>query len=106
MIYENEIEAIRGHTERMEDWVNNEVSKIVQDQSMGVVASILMNLGTSMLAKSVILAKDSEHKERIMEIIIKVLKVKIMEGEAAVESLVAVEKAMSTNFMPPSNTKH
>ena len=106
MMYEKEIETIRENTERLEDWVNNEIAKIVEGQNMGVIASILMNLGTSMLAKTVILAKDSEHKEHILEVIIKVLKVKIMEGEAAVESLVAVEKAMSTNFMPPSNTKH
>ena len=61
----------------------------------GVAAYVLINIGTTMLAKAIVLVRP-EHKDTVIAAIANAMSLKVREGEAAVESLMAIDKAMST----------
>lgn len=93
MSIENDLRVISNHCEDMEERMNKELQTIMENHGKGVLANVLVNLGTSLLAKAVILTRE-EHKDVIIQAISHAMAVKVSEGEAAVETLMAIDKAM------------
>lgn len=106
MSMQDDIRAVERHSDDMEEWLNYRLRQIVEANNVGVAASVLMNLGTTMLAKAIILARDKERKIDVIQIIGKVLNAKVEEGEAAVQSLQAIEKAMHFTYGPDNGIRH
>lgn len=104
MSIEEDLEHIGRICEEMETRLSKEMAEIINEHGRGIAANVLINIGTTMLAKAIILVKP-EHKETVITAIAHGMSTKVREGEAAVESLMAIGKAMGSTCRPPP-TKH
>jgi len=86
------MEMIKTICESMESNINKKMQSVVNQYDTLVAMNILVNVGTSILAKALILAQDDHLKLR--KVLIDVIDGKVEEGRAAVNSLVAISKAM------------
>ena len=100
MSIEEDLRAIAEICHGMEMRLNDELRSIIEEHDRGVAANVLINIGTTMLAKSVVLVK-AEHRAIVFEAVVTALNSKIKEGDAAVESLMAIGKAMGSTCRPP-----
>lgn len=100
MSIEEDIKAIQQVCTEMEERLNREIRSILEEHNKGVAANVLINIGTTMLAKAVILVRD-EHRNMVYDVVVSALNSKIREGDAAVESLMAIGKAMGDTCQPP-----
>ena len=93
------VEKICESTERR---INETLRDAIEQYDIGVAMSVLINVGTSMIAKAVIIAGDDG--PQIEGIIQHITDEKIKEARAAVFSLMAIHKAMDE--MPPREKRH
>lgn len=105
MNLEEDIEIIQQICMEMEERLNNELRMILNKHGKGIATNVLINIGTSMLAKSIILVRE-EHRAMVYEVVVSSLNEKIKEGDAAVESLMAIGRAMGSTCQPYPPTKH
>lgn len=104
MSIEEDLKNIGRICEEMETRLSKEMAEIIEEHGRGVAANVLINIGTTMVAKAMILVKP-EHKDTVAAAIAHGITTKIKEGEAAVQSLMAIGKAMGSTCRPPP-TKH
>ena len=88
-----EIDAIQKISESMELYVNDTLKDVLEQYNMDVALNVLMNVSTSMLAKSLILTHP-EGRVHLRRIADSIVSMKVGEGHAAVESVIAINKAM------------
>jgi len=94
---DDEIEIIKGICERMEEELNTHMREVLDEHAMSVAINVMVNLGTTMLAKALIMVRP-ELRPHIQMVAYKAVDDKIDEGHAAVESLMAIGKAKGGGF--------
>lgn len=88
-----DLDAIQKISESMELRTNDTMKDVLEQYNMTVAINVLINVATSMLAKALIMT-PTEDRDHIGEIAVRIVQLKVNEGHAAVESLVAINKAM------------
>lgn len=88
-----EIDAIQKISESMEIRTNETMKDVLEQYDMNVAINVLINVATSMLAKGLIMT-DPHRRDHLAEIAFRITELKVDEGHAAVESLMAINKAM------------
>ena len=96
------IAAVEKICESTERRINETLKDVLEQYDIGVAMSVLINVGTSMLAKAVILAGDDGPQVKV--IAEHITEEKVKEAKAAVVSLMAIHKAMDE--MPPREKRH
>ena len=86
-------EAIQKISESMEMRVNETIKDVIDQYDLNVALNVLVNVATSMLAKAMIMT-EHHRREHLQEIALRITQMKVEEGHAAVESMVAIGKAM------------
>jgi hypothetical protein len=90
---DREIDAVEKIAVAMDMRINDTMKDTVEQYDVGVAVNVLIQVATSMLAKAVIMTKH-EHQAELAKVIAVMVRAKVVEGNAAVESMVAIEKAM------------
>ena len=88
-----EIDAIQKISESLEIRISQTFKEVMEQYDEGVALNVLINVGTSMLAKGLIMT-DPSNRDNIENIAFRITQMKVEEGHAAVESLMAISKAM------------
>jgi len=86
-------EAIQKISESMEIRVSQTLKDVMEQYDEGVALNVLINVSTSMLAKALIMT-DPSNRDNVENIAFRIVQMKVDEGHAAVESLMAISKAM------------
>jgi hypothetical protein len=89
-----EIKAIKKVSESMEIGNNEVMKSIIERYSPEIAINVMINVATSMLAKALVMT-DPSNREHLEKIVIKLTQMKVDEGHAAVESVMAIGRAMS-----------
>lgn len=87
------IDAIQKISESLEIKVSITLKDAIEQYDESVAMNVLINVGTSMLAKALIMT-DPANRDNIENIAFRITQMKVEEGHAAVESLMAIGKAM------------
>ena len=90
---ENEIDEIKNICEQLEHHYNGFMKEVLEEHDIGVASNVLINVGTSMLAKALLMVQP-ELRGAVQYIAYKAVDEKIEEGHAAIHSLIAISKAM------------
>jgi len=88
-----EIDAIQKISESLEIRVSQTLNDAMEQYDEGVALNVLINVSTSMLAKALIMT-DPSNRDNVENIAFRIVQMKVDEGHAAVESLMAISKAM------------
>jgi len=89
-----EIKAIKKVSESIEIGNNEIMKSVIERYSPEVAINVMINVSTSMLAKALIMT-DPSNREHLEKIMIKLTQMKVDEGHAAIESVMAIGRAMS-----------
>jgi len=89
-----EIKAIKNFSESMEIGNNNLMKGIIERYSPEVAINVMVNVATSMLAKALVMT-DPSNREHLEKFMIKLTQMKVVVGHAAIESVMAIGRAMS-----------
>ena len=90
---DREIDAIKKISESLEVRVNETIKDVLEQYDMDVVLNVLVNVATSMLAKSLIMTSPA-NRDNIENLAFRITQLKVQQGHAAVESVMAINKAM------------
>jgi|GEM_PF-4130858 len=90
---QREIDAIHKISEAIELYVNDTLKDVLDQYDINVALNILMNVSTSMLAKSLILT-EPDARDHVKLIANSLVSMKVGEGHAAVQSVIAINRAM------------
>lgn len=88
-----EIRIIGDLSEKVEVMNNDFMRKVLEDHDNIIAMNVMINAATSMLAKALILCHP-DNRGHIEHVALKIVDAKVAEGHAAVESLMAIGKAM------------
>ena len=88
-----DIDAIQKISESMEVRINETMKDVVEQYDMTVAINVLVNVATSMLAKALIMA-EPDRRDFLGDLAVRITQLKVEEGHAAVQSLMAINKAM------------
>ena len=88
-----EIDAIQKISESLEIRVSQTLKDVMEQYDEGVALNVLINVGTSMLAKALVMT-DPSNRDNVENIAFRITQMKVEEGHAAVESMMAIGKAM------------
>lgn len=88
-----DIDAIQKISESMEMRTNETMKDVLEQYDINVAINVLINVATSMLAKGLIMT-DPERRDSLLGLAYRITELKVDEGHAAVESLMAINKAM------------
>jgi hypothetical protein len=89
-----EIDAIQKISEALEIRISQTLRDTMDQYDEGVALNVLINVGTSMLAKGLIMT-DPSNRDNVENIAFRITQMKVQEGHAAVESLMAIGRAMT-----------
>ena len=89
----SEMKAIGNHTIDLEDQVNTVMRKIFNEHGDDVAMNVMLNVGTSMLAKTLLLAPE-EARDDLVGVLATLIDAKVQEGGALIESFKAIGNAM------------
>ena len=90
---EENIDVIAEVSEAMERATNETLKAVTEQWGPEVAINVLINVSTSMLAKALIM-NDPGHRDVVEEVAMRFVRMKVKEGHAAVESMIAISKAM------------
>ena len=88
----DDMEVIAKVCESLERKINDTMKGVVDNHDMLVTLNIMINIGTTILAKALIMVKD-EDREQIEAIAFNAVGMKVEEGNAVVHSILAIQKA-------------
>lgn len=97
---EDDIRIIGEVAEELEQHFNEVMREVLEEHHAGIAVNIMINLSTSILAKALIMTPDSA-RESVVNIVAKIVDSKLKEGEAAVESIIAISKASGSDTCAP-----
>jgi len=89
----SEMKALAKYTIALEEHINAEMRKIFDKEGDEIAMNVLLNVGTSMLAKTMLLAPES-HRDDLVGVLATLIDVKVQEGGAMIESFKAIGNAM------------
>jgi hypothetical protein len=87
------IDAIQKISESLELRVSATLKDAIEQYDESVAMNVLINVGTSMLAKALVMT-DPSNRDNVENIAFRITQMKVEEGHAAVESMMAIGKAM------------
>jgi hypothetical protein len=87
------IEVIQKITDSMEIRTNETMKDVIDQYGPEVAINVLINVSTSMLAKGLIMT-DPDSRDHLAGVAVRITQIKVDEGHAAVETLMAIGKAM------------
>jgi hypothetical protein len=87
------IDVIQKITESMETRTNETMKDVIEQYGPEVTINVLINVATSMLAKGLIMT-DPSNRDHLAGVAVRLTQIKVDEGHAAVETLMAIGKAM------------
>ena len=90
---DEELDIIKKIVEGLEERMNHSMRDVIEQYGPNVATNVLVNLGTTMIAKALILVHP-EARPHIEYVAYKAIDAKVEEGHAAIESLMAIGKAM------------
>jgi len=96
---DEEIEIIKKIVESMEERNNHSMKDVFEQYGPNVATNVLINIGTTLIAKALILVHP-EARGNVLHTTLKAIDCKVEEGHAAVESLMAIGKAMGSTCAP------
>lgn len=99
---DEELEIIKKIVEAMEDRTNATMRDVIEQYGPSVATNVLVNVGTSLIAKALIMVHP-DNRPHIEMVALKAIDGKVEEGLAAIESLMAIGKAMASTCQPPRN---
>jgi hypothetical protein len=99
-MHEKELEDIEKIVEELEEYLNKSMKSVVEQFGTGVSTNVLINLGTSMIAKAMILVHP-EARPHVQYLTHQAIDQKVEEGYAAVVSLMTISKAMGGQTCQP-----
>lgn len=88
-----EIDAIHKVSESLEVKVSEVLKDVIEQYNESVAMNVLINVGTSMIAKALVMTEPS-NRDNVENIAFRITQMKVEEGHAAVESMMAIGKAM------------
>ena len=88
------LDAIYKIGESLDLRINDTMKDTLEQYAPEVVINVLINVATSMLAKALIMC-EPQQRAYLAHIAEKFTEMKMKEGHAAVESLMAISKAMT-----------
>ena len=88
-----DIKALAKYTQELEEHINNVMRGVYDNESEGIAMNVLLNVGTSMLAKALLLAPE-EVRDNLVGVVAMLIDAKMQEGEAMLESFKAIHSAM------------
>ena len=97
---DQELDNIKKIVEGLEERMNKSMKDVIEQFGPAVATNVLVNLGTSMIAKALILVHP-DARPHIQYVTYQAIDGKVEEGTAAVESLMAIGKAMGSTCQPP-----
>ena len=97
---DDDIEIIKEICEDLEYQIMEAMRDVLDEHHMGIATNVLVNVGTSLLAKALIMVHP-ELRPHIQLVAYKAIDGKVGEGLAAVESLVAISKAARGSTCSP-----
>lgn len=103
-MHDKEHEDIKRIVEGLEERLNTSMKNVIEEFGTGVATNVLINLGTSMIAKAMILVHPKA-RAHIQYLTHQAIDDKIEEGHAAVVSLMAISKAMGGQTCQPMPPK-
>jgi hypothetical protein len=103
-MHDKELDDIKKIVEGLEERLNKSIKNVVEQFGTGVATNVLINLGTSMIAKAMILVHP-EARPHIQYLTHQAIDDKTEEGHAAVVSLMAIGKAMGGQTCQPMAPK-
>jgi hypothetical protein len=86
-------EAIQKISEFMEMRVNETMKDVMDQYDLNVALNVLVSVATSMMAKALLMT-EHHRRDHLQDLVHKITQSKLEEGHAAVESMVAIGKAM------------
>lgn len=89
----HDIDAIQKISESMEVRTNETMKDVIEQYGHTVALNVLVNVATSMLAKALIMA-EPDRRDFLGDLAVRITQLKVEEGHAAVQSLMAINKAM------------
>ncbi len=89
----SEMKALANHAMDLEDHINTVMRKILEKEGDDVAMNVLLNIGTTMLAKTLLLAPE-EARDNLVGVLATLIDAKMQEGEAVLESFRAIRSAM------------
>jgi hypothetical protein len=93
MMNKREIDAIHKVSESLEVKVSEILKDVIEQYNESVAMNVLINVGTSMIAKALVMTEPS-NRDNVENIAFRITQMKVEEGHAAVESMMAIGKAM------------
>ena len=103
-MHDQEHEDIKKIVEGLEERLNASMKAVIDEFGIGVATNVLINLGTSMIAKAMILVHP-EARPHIQYLTHQAIDDKVEEGHAAVVSMMAIGKAMGGQTCQPMAPK-
>ena len=88
-----DIKALAKHTQALEEHINKVMTDVYDNESEGIAMNVLLNVGTSMLAKALLLTPE-EVRDNLVGVVAMLIDAKMGEGEAMLESFKAIRSAM------------
>ena len=88
-----DIKALAKYTQELEDHINTTMRRIYDTESESLPMNVLLNVGTTLLAKALLLAPE-DARDDIVGVLATVIDAKMQEGEAMLKSFKAIHGAM------------
>ena len=88
-----DIKALAKYTQELEEHINTTMRHIYDTEADGIPMNVLLNVGTSMLAKTLLLAPE-EARDNLVGVLATLIDAKVQEGGAMIESFKAIGNAM------------
>lgn len=89
----DEINTISKISDSIEIRNNESMKDVLEQYNNHIAMNVMINVATSMLAKALILCHP-ESRAHVQYVAMQIIDAKVAEGHAAVESLMAIGKAM------------
>jgi len=89
----NEFDDMRNIVDELDHMIHHRITETIDELGEDIALGVLVCLGTSLIAKAVLLA-PARSRDELGVVITKTIAVKLAEGGAALESAKAIGKAM------------
>ena len=96
---QEELKRIMELTETMEERMNAEFAAMIDREGRSVTVNVLINAGTTMLSKALVMVRE-ENRDNVIQAVMNVLASKIMDGQATIETLIAIDNAKNSTCRP------
>ena len=87
------IDTLRQYVEKLEAQSNKDLREIYDAHGETIALNAMLNLGTSLIAKALLMAPEEAHST-LIGVMAKLVDAKVEEGSAFIESMMTLDKAM------------